>query len=173
MSRGNDRYAFRRFCEQEEQTRLDTERECEQASDLHMIACEILGWFDLDMHTDRFLNSFDSLALLANCCNCAAKWFDDDLYVYKPLLVRLASLHPDADAWASEGIVYLETGLGQVSFHALWGEDAGLPEANGRVWNGLEYQMNAPLVAQAFIEGWSEDALLRKMDERQQEEIAA
>lgn len=173
MSRASERYTFRQFCERAEQERQCDEEERMEADELRQIAVEVLTWFDLESHVDRFLACADGLALLANCCNCAAKWFDSDLYDYKPFLIRLASMHPEADAWSEDGIVYLETGLGQVSFHAFYSEEQRLPEANGRTWSGLEYQMNAPLVAQAFIEDWSKDVLLRKIDEQQIDELAA
>jgi len=62
--------------------------------------------------------------------------------------------------------VYIETGIGQVSFHALYGEDEGLPEANGRGWSQIEYQFNAPLVAQAWLAGWSKEDLAPILSEK-------
>lgn len=122
------------------------------------VAHEILAHFNLDPYAHLFLASPDGLAILAICCNCAAKWYDPNLYEHKPDLVSLVT-STDIECWQEAGIVYIETCVGQVSFHALYGEDKGLPEANGRTWNGLEMQFNAALVAKAFLYGWSKYAL--------------
>lgn len=122
---------------------------------IHTIGVSILECFHLQEHIDSFLSCADGLALLANCCNFAAKSHDLDFYEHKPMLIEMATEDENAEAWQSCGIVYIETSVGQVSFHALDGEDIGLPEANGRVWSGLEYQFNAALVSRAWLNGWS------------------
>lgn len=142
--------------EAEEQERMEEmERE---ADELHAIASQILVHFDLERYAYRFLASPDGLALLANCCNCAAKLYDDTLYQHKPTLINLAT-ESGLECWQECGIVYIETSIVQVSFHALYGEDEGLPEANGRVWNELECQFNAGIVASAWLHGWNRYAL--------------
>jgi len=106
---------------------------------LREIAGRVLAHWGLERLTDRMLSSLDGVAILANCCNAAAKMFNHCLYAYKPYLVRQCAQHPDA--WANDGIVYVETGIGaQVSFHVFEGEDDGLPEANGRQWSGMHLQ---------------------------------
>jgi hypothetical protein len=134
---------------------------------LSRIASCILSFFDLEQERERFLVSGDGLAILANCCNAAAKWYEGDLYQFKPYLIRQATQYCD-ECWQDGGIVYIETCVGQVSFHALYGEDHGLPEAFGRTWSGIEYQWNAPLVARAFLNSWSKEMLqqaIRNLDE--------
>jgi hypothetical protein len=167
--RASERNVFRRACEQAEYDRLEMlteEAEIQEEEEwLFAIACEILEYFNLDEHAEQFLTCADGLALLANCCNCAAKCYDDDLYEHKPLLVTLAATHPDACAWQDQGIVYIETEIGQVSFHALYGEDGDLAPAQGRIWSGIEYQFNAALVAQAWLEGWSKELLHQRISE--------
>lgn len=156
--RAAEHNTFRReieIAEQERQEAKEQERqEQERLSELYAAAFKVLSWFNLEEHVERFIESADGPAILANCCNCAAKCFDCNLYDLKPFLVRLAA-ESHSDAWQDGGIVYIETCVGQVSFHALYGEDEGLPEANGRVWSEIKYQMSAPLVAKAFLEGRS------------------
>lgn len=131
------------------------------------IASYILRFFGLEQEAERFLASGDGLAILANCCNAAAKWYESDLYQFKPYLIRQATSQCN-ECWQDAGIVYIETCVGQVSFHALYGEDQGLPEAFGRAWSGIEYQWNAPIVARAFLDSWSKEDLqqaIRNLDE--------
>ncbi len=167
--RASDRQSFLRSIEEvlyelqelarleaDEQERIE-EMECE-VNELHAIASQILSHFDLEQYAFRFLASPDGLALLANCCNYAAKCYDDALYQHKPTLINLAT-ESGLECWQDCGIVYLETSIVQVSFHALYGEDEGLSEANGRVWNELECQFNAGIVASAWLHGWSRYAL--------------
>ncbi len=142
--------------EAEEQERI--EKMQRQTDELHSIAVTILSYFDLEQYAYRFLASPDGLALLANCCNCAAKFYDCDLYQHKPTLINLAT-ESGLECWQADGIVYIETSIVQVSFHALYGEDEDLPEANGRTWNELECQFNAGIVANAWLHGWSRCAL--------------
>jgi hypothetical protein len=176
MIRSTARIAFQRYIEEcafdnlpipDEPEELEEEQESEpeEISTLPQIARKVLTHFDLQDHTDVFLAYPDGIAILANCCNAAAKWYDDTLYQYKPTLIKIAApQHPEC--WAEQGIVYFETSVGQVSFHALYGEDKDLPPAQGRTWSELEYQMNAPLVAQAYLQGWPKEVLQAKIQER-------
>ena len=152
MNRQADRRYFRLYCEEEEEHRL---ADAAEKASLDLVAKVVLEPFGLESEYHHFLASADGLAILANCCNFAAKVWDADFYTYKPVLIQAALHSSGVDAWASDGIVYIETMLGQVSFHALCGEDEGLPQANGRTWSGVEYQFNACLVAQAFIDSWN------------------
>jgi hypothetical protein len=180
--RASDRQAFLQEIEeaeyeQQELARLEAEEQAEQerqANELRSIATTILSHFDLERYADRFLASPDGLALLANCCNCAAKFYDCDLYEYKPTLINLAT-ESGIECWQADGIVYIETPIVQVSFHALYSEDEGLPEANGRVWNELECQFNAGIVANAWLHDWSRYALkqILALKSSAAEEIAA
>src|SRR5450631_889931 len=137
--RVNERVAFLLQIEREiaDLEEIEQEEEClteeeQEAADLKMIAIEILAHFNLEAYADRFIYSPDGLAIIANCCNYAAKCHNYDLYQHKPYLVELATQnHPEC--WQEGGIVYVETCVGQVSFHSLYGEDEGLPDANGRV----------------------------------------
>ncbi|SRR6266702_3299606 len=176
--RATERNTFHRECEQSESDLQVMQAEMAQVEEdreeLRSVALEILAYFDLTDYVECFLESPDGLAVLANCCNCAAKCYDCELYEHKPVLINLATaFHPEC--WQVDGIVYIETSVGQVSFHALYGEDAGLPEANGRVWSEVEMQFNAGLVALAFIESWSKGILLQKIVEKcaASEELAA
>jgi hypothetical protein len=127
---------------------------------LRKIAGEVLRLWKLEDHLDRFVDDPDGLALLANLCNFSAKCKGQGLYAYKPYLVRQAALtHPISWSDKDQGIVYIETILGQVSFHVFKDEDKGLPDARGRKWSKLDYQFTAPLVAAAFMHGWSKYAL--------------
>jgi hypothetical protein len=115
---------------------------------------DILAPYGLEQHLDRFFEDQDGIAILANLCNLAAKRFCYKYYEDKPWLIEEAC-RDNPLCWQSEGIVYIETRVGQVSFHAFCGEDEGLPEANGKVWSEIPYQEHAPLVAIAYLEGWS------------------
>ena len=142
------------------------ETEEAQSLDLYKIAYEVLSWFNFEQHLISFVSSADGIAILANCCNFAAKAWCDALYRYKPFLIRTA-IERGTDAWAEDGIVYLETAFGQVSFHAFEDEAQGLPEANGRAWCGIPYQRYAGLMARAFVERQDKDVLFQKIIDAQ------
>lgn len=150
--------------EQESEPLLEEQQDA--GEDLYLIAQRILRCFDLEDHSMDFIQDGHGLAILANCCNAAAKWFDVAFYELKPFLINLACARLD-DCWQHDGIVYIETSIGQVSFHALSGEDKALPGANGRTWSGLPYQMNAPIVARAYVEKWSRSTLIEKIAEEE------
>ena len=120
-------------------------------SELLAIAEEVLNWYGLNSYALDFIRSQDGLAVLANCCNAAAKDYDNDLYLHKPRLIVEASQN-NPGAWANEGIVYIETPHGQMSFHVFEDEDDGLPAANGRTWSGIPLQPIAREVALAFLQ---------------------
>lgn len=114
----------------------------------------VLRAWNLHGALPQFLASADGLAIVAHLCNAGAKRIDDSLYAYKPLLVRVAAeAHPFA--FARDGIVYIETPVGQVSFHIFHGEDALLPraEAEHRPWAGGWMQDIAYDMATAFLYG--------------------
>lgn len=116
------------------------------------IARQVLGYWCLESLADRMVGSLDGIAILANCCNAAAKIFNPCLYGYKPYLVKQCAVHPGA--WQRDGIVYVETAVNaQVSFHVFEGEDKGLPEADGREWSGMHLQEFADSLAIMYVAG--------------------
>jgi hypothetical protein len=123
------------------------------ATENRRMAKEVLEEWKLERHLDRFLQHADGRALLAHLCNAGAKQFDYDLYYYKPDLIRLAA-EGNPRAWQHEGIVYIETRVGQVSFHVFEGEDDDLPPADGRVWCGKHNQWKAWSMALGWLYCW-------------------
>lgn len=116
------------------------------------IAKQVLDHWGLESLAERMVSSLDGIAILANCCNAAAKIFNPCLYGYKPYLVKQCAAHPGT--WQRDGIVYIETAIkAQVSFHVFEGEDDGLPEANGREWSGMHLQDFADSLAIMYIAG--------------------
>ena len=94
--------------------------------EIRQAAAEVLAAWGLKPHLTAFLKSADGLALLAHLCNAAAKMIDSGYYQAKPLLVQFAAeAHPFA--WHRDGIIYIETVVGQVSFHVFDGEEEHLP----------------------------------------------
>lgn len=142
----------------------------------------ILSFCHLEQYTDFFLSSADGMAILAHLCNALAKQYEeesDDLYEWKPVCIEAAILayrgEERYDAyWAENGIIYLETAYGQVSFHdfgSLW---RALPDANGRTWDRRQTQKYALEFALAFLLGWTyeehQNALLLLAQKVRQEE---
>lgn len=114
-------------------------------------AKEVLTAWGLQPHMARFLNCSDGLALLAHLCNAGAKLIDPMLYEHKPLLVQYAAeTHPFA--WHRDGIVYIETVVGQVSFHVFEDETEHLSERE-TPWAGGWMQDFAEHMAHAFLFG--------------------
>ena len=120
------------------------------ADDLCAAARAVLDAWGMPDAPEVFLADPSGTAILANLCNAGAKEIDDDLYEHKPTLIRHA-VALGADAWADDGVVYIETPLAQVSFHVFDGEDVGLPEANGRVWDGLRLQCVAKELTLCYL----------------------
>ena len=130
--------------------------------DVREAAQSVLRVWGLLPHTDRFLSSADGLAVLAHLCNAGAKFFDSSLYDDKPMLVHIAATnHPFS--WYRDGVVYIESVVGQLSFHVF--EDSGgydgLIERTREdgPWAGGWMQDGAFMIALAFL------GLLTEMEE--------
>jgi hypothetical protein len=113
---------------------------------------EVLSAWGLRHYASRFLSCTDGIALVAHLCNAGAKFIDDTLYDLKPLLVQYAAeLHPFS--WSRDGVVYIETVCGQVSFHIFEDEDMYLStrcELSGP-WAGGFMQDIARELAEEFL----------------------
>jgi hypothetical protein len=122
-------------------------------AEVESMAQEVLDAWRLSRHQRRFLQSLDGKALLAHLCNAAAKEFNPSFYEYKSDLIFQA-IEGNPQAWQEDGIVYVETPVGQVSFHVFEGEDDDLPPAHGRVWCGLPNQWKARSMALGWLYHW-------------------
>lgn len=97
----------------------------------------------------------DGWAVLANLANWSAKTIDEEWYDWKPLFVQRAldealSAWIDGDDW--ETIVYVETAVGQLSFHVFI-ED-GVRDSfmrSPRGWSGEDNQPWAVACCWEFI----------------------
>ena len=114
-----------------------------------------------DLPSDPALFYGEGWALLANLVNLSAKTIDRDWYSYKNSLIRLA-LEECLDCWIDEeGIAYVETCVGQVSFHLVhnwWYEDEDefedlISYYTGRsgVWDQGNTQEHAPELVAEFL----------------------
>ena len=100
--------------------------------------------------TARLLSSADGVALVAHLCNAAAKQICESYYQYKPMLVQYAAeIH--SFSWHHNGVVYIETVVGQVSFHVFEDETEYLPERESGQWAGGFMQDAAYEMLQAFL----------------------
>ena len=115
-------------------------------------AQRVLRTWGLQRYLPQFLASTDGLALLAHLCNAGAKFFDPSLYDDKPILVRYAA-ERHAFAWHRDGVVYIETCVGQVSFHVFGREGRHLTERSPDTgpWAGGWMQDMALEMAEEFL----------------------
>jgi len=115
-------------------------------------AMKVLRAWGLQHHTSRFMSCADGLALIAHLCNAAAKFKSYDFYDLKPALVQAAAeAHPFS--WHREGVVYIETCVGQVSFHVFGDVDLSCIPERATPWAGGWMQDKAYEMALAFIGG--------------------
>ena len=127
-------------------------------------------------HLDTGLITSDHniAALFASTINWLAKISKYEFYQYKPALVRLAAhLAPEGRSGQKGGVVYVDTALGQVSFHMPFDEvyedlDEG-HIANLDVdweypgeWSGVSLQEKSPLLLARYMR--HRFALERKME---------
>ena len=106
-------------------------------------------------YTNYLSNDAEALPLIANLANMYAKTIDFDLYDTKDHLLFYIAKN-DKRAWShGDGIIYVETDEGQVSFHVFNGQDDiankyGLnPE--GREWSQEEIQFLAENLLYKYI----------------------
>ena len=98
-----------------------------------------------------FLNTGDGLALMANLLNWSAKVVDPDLYYYKPGLIDEALGHCLLAGYdEKEAVVYIETAVGQVSFHVDSAEHEWLP-TRPLPWAGYGAQQSAAAMCKAYL----------------------
>ena len=113
-------------------------------------ALSVLRAWGLQHHAPRFLSSADGLAIVAHLCNAAAKFICSSFYDLKPRLVEAAAnAHPFA--WQRDGVVYIETCVGQVSFHIFEDIDLSCVPTRATPWTGRWMQDNAYQMALAFL----------------------
>jgi hypothetical protein len=104
----------------------------------------------LHAQEQRFLSCADGLALVAHLCNAAAKFICSSFYEMKGELVEAAAnAHPFA--WHRDGVVYIETCVGQVSFHVFEDCDLDLIPERDTPWAGGWMQDRAREMALAFL----------------------
>ena len=66
----------------------------------------------------RLTSDYQVAALYANLVNRLAKTVSEEFYDCKPAFVRLAAhLSPEGKSGEKDGVVYIDTDVGQVSFH--------------------------------------------------------
>ena len=101
-------------------------------------------------------NDINALPLIANIANMYAKTIDNTYYDNKDIITQfLAKNHPGA--WSmGDGILYIETPQGQVSFHVFSDQDTialkyGL-DPFGRKWSEEEVQFISESLLKDYIE---------------------
>ena len=137
-------------------------------------ATAVLHVWGLEPFQQQFVADGESLALLALLCNQAAKLADvrgdhstaEQLYAYKPILLRAALSSPGLIWWAAphtwgQGTIALFIELpppvGQIAFHLQDDEPeladllATAPGAEGQRWDGLPKQAQAGELARAWL----------------------
>ena len=76
-----------------------------------------------EKHTKFLQKNTEAYPLIANLINYYAKSKDSSFYEYKPLILNYIAFN-DERAWSrGDGILYVETPEGQVSFHVFENED--------------------------------------------------
>lgn len=110
----------------------------------------ILGYYGLALTSD--LRSPDGIALVCNLVNWYSKTVDDQYWVKDNLMIWLAENHPSARTSRYKDILYVETAMGQVSFHIM-GFDAvhDVVQTGGSpVWDGAHVQPDSPRLVNWF-----------------------
>lgn len=110
---------------------------------------KVLKAWNLQKELPRFVSSPDGLALAAHLCNAAAKFISSEFYDLKSDLVREAA-EAHVFSWHRDGVIYIETCVGQVSFHIFEDEDFYI-EDRETPWAGGWMQDAAYLMALAFV----------------------
>lgn len=71
-----------------------------------------------DLDLSDLSSDYQTAALMSNLINWMAKIEDSEYYYCKPAFVKLASnLAPDNKSGIKDGVAYVDTDVGQVSFH--------------------------------------------------------
>jgi len=100
---------------------------------------------------EELLASGEGVALLANLVNWQAKVDNEGWYDYKPALVDIA-VRNAINTWVADGVAYVETPVGQVSFH-IWEEDDHFDpmRSGGGEWSGEPTQEYAVELLREFL----------------------
>ncbi len=111
--------------------------------------------YKFQKYVDFLSQDPDSIPLIANLANMYAKVIDYNFYDAKDALLYYIAKNDDR-AWSyGDGIVYVETDEGQVSFHVFEGQDEiankyGL-DPEGRDWTGEDIQFLAEDLLYEYI----------------------
>lgn len=94
----------------------------------------------------------DGIALIANLANFAAKTHDENFYNLKhTLCVWLINNHRKAYYVHKSNLLYVETQVGQVSFHIWPEEDEVKFSSDDYPWSGIETQFRAVSMLHAYL----------------------
>jgi len=115
----------------------------------------LLNWWHFPTGTYATLAATgEGLALIANLVNFSAKVINERYYDLKPQIVNEAAAKSNHSFYDDDqGIVYIETAVGQVSFHMF--EDEGEvfnPLRTVERWSGKETQFRAIELIEEFLE---------------------
>lgn len=113
----------------------------------------LLNWWHFPTGTYATLAATgEGLALLANLVNFSAKVVDEQYYDLKPAVINAAMVASNHCSLV-DGIVYIETAVGQVSFH-VFPEDEEIfdPRRTYDAWSYEETQFRAVELIESFLE---------------------
>jgi hypothetical protein len=111
--------------------------------------------YKFSRYTDYLSKDTNALPLIANLANMYSKTINYNLYDIKDLLLFYIAKN-DKRAWShGDGIIYVETDEGQVSFHVFNGQDDiankyGL-NSEGREWSQEEVQFLAENLLYEYV----------------------
>ena len=109
----------------------------------------LLGYWKIQ--PDPSLFSPDGVALIANLVNLTSKTDYDVYWLKDELCYWLTKNHSQAHYSADEGCLYVDTLVGQVSFHLPSCEHL-MPLTGGEPrWSGIEVQFDAPELLKQFV----------------------
>lgn len=109
---------------------------------------KLLAYWGIAPERDLFHG--EGIALLANLVNYSAKVLSYEWYDYKAELVQEA-LECTNHSWLNNGIAYIETCVGQVSFHVFPEDEIMDTGRQPKPWSQIETQFYAVELIQEYL----------------------